>query len=194
MPVVLNEIHEKKIYIIIVTDHSPNLRVFSLTPNSGPITGGTEVQVTGAGVRDFGGLMKCKFGNVIVQGKLRTNPGSFQINQSIYQSIVNALISLIDQVITSQWMNLFALNCTILLFWKLHLPPSIASRKQIFELVITCEIVRAGEKFSPFNNDIMICVAPLSLNATVVSVEISLTGETYTTDNVPFTYFGKSTQ
>eukprot|EP00298_Acanthocystis_sp_HF-20_P014564 c20820_g1_i1.p1 GENE.c20820_g1_i1~~c20820_g1_i1.p1 ORF type:complete len:616 (+),score=173.89 c20820_g1_i1:2-1849(+) len=105
--------------------YSPFLHVISIYPNGGPLSGGTEIEITGSGIRDFGSLMKCKFGeNVIVQGKLRT---------------------------------------------------------------------KFGQSFNPFNNDIMICESPSWLNSTVVTVEISLTGETYTSDGVTFTYYESPT-
>eukprot|EP00301_Raphidiophrys_heterophryoidea_P006291 c12552_g1_i1.p1 GENE.c12552_g1_i1~~c12552_g1_i1.p1 ORF type:complete len:620 (-),score=99.48 c12552_g1_i1:97-1890(-) len=51
---------------------SPNLEVISITPNTGPVAGGTEVVVRGNGFRDFGRLVHCRFGSTIVTATFRT--------------------------------------------------------------------------------------------------------------------------
>lgn len=55
--------------------YSPNLGVVSLQPNAGPVAGGTEVVLECTGVRDFGRLMKCRFGQSIVDARLQINIG-----------------------------------------------------------------------------------------------------------------------
>jgi hypothetical protein len=62
-------------FLLMDVDYSPNLAVTKLEPNSGPVQGGTEVTITGSGFRNFGKLMKCKFGNIVVPARLRTTYG-----------------------------------------------------------------------------------------------------------------------
>ena len=60
-----------------IPDRSPNLEVKALRPNAGPVSGGTEVILEGQGIRDFGRLMKCKFGDTIVDARMFVGIGQY---------------------------------------------------------------------------------------------------------------------
>lgn len=100
--------------------YSPNLAITEVDPPIGPIQGGTEVVVKGSGFRNFGRLMKCKFGDIEVPARLRTEYGNV---------------------------------------------------------------------FNPYNGDTLICEAPAVVSSRTVTVEVTLTGDTYTTDGVTFSYY-----
>jgi hypothetical protein len=48
-------------FCIETTDHSPELAIVTITPNTGPTIGGTEVEIVGTGIRDFASLMTCRY-------------------------------------------------------------------------------------------------------------------------------------
>ena len=56
----------------------PNdVKVFALSPPGGPIEGRTRVVVIGHGFRNFGALMKCRFGSQLTSASLTAPPGGY---------------------------------------------------------------------------------------------------------------------
>lgn len=54
-----------------------SLRVSSIDPPSGSLRGGTRLLVNGVGFRDFGSLMRCRFGLLEVAASLSARPGEW---------------------------------------------------------------------------------------------------------------------
>ena len=54
---------------------NPELRVSALSPPGGPIDGSTQVVIIGDGFRDFGSLMRCRFGVQETPSSLTADPG-----------------------------------------------------------------------------------------------------------------------
>ena len=54
-----------------------DLHVYELQPGGGSIRGGTLVVVRGAGFRDFGTLMRCRFGSQEMVARLTSQPGEW---------------------------------------------------------------------------------------------------------------------
>jgi hypothetical protein len=53
----------------------PELRISILSPPAGPLEGGTKLVLIGDGFRDFGPLMRCRFGAAEVPMSLTRPPG-----------------------------------------------------------------------------------------------------------------------
>ena len=63
----------------------PTPFVSSLSPAHGPLDGGTDVVVVGSGFRDFGELMRCRFGTQKMSASLSAPEGEFIDATNHYQ-------------------------------------------------------------------------------------------------------------
>ena len=63
----------------------PTPFVSSLSPAHGPLDGGTDVVVVGSGFRDFGELMRCRFGTQKMSASLTAPEGEFIDATNHYQ-------------------------------------------------------------------------------------------------------------
>ena len=62
-----------------------SLRVSSIDPPSGSLRGGTRLLVNGVGFRDFGSLMRCRFGTQKMSASLTAPEGEFIDATNHYQ-------------------------------------------------------------------------------------------------------------